>query len=263
MRSITFAVPLLIGLLAGTVSPIAFAACSAASAADHPHLVELYTTTGCSSCPPAEKWMSSLKGKADLVGLAFHVDYWDTSDWRDPFDSHDYTKRQIALADRTKSKQYYTPQIWFDGRLWRDWPKGAPPTPYAGPSPALKLEVSNDGAALHAAIEVANGTQNADALRAYVAVSENGLSQYVKGGENKGKTLPQNQVVRALAGPLPLPKASTDLKLPAGIDLSRSNVVAFLQNTRNGDVVQVVRLPLKQCGFVQAEQAGRNDGTAE
>lgn len=257
MTSITFGVPLLVAMLAVTAPPSAHAACSAQSVADHPHLVELYTSTGCSSCPPAEKWMSSLLGKSDLVGLAFHVDYWDAYDWSDPFDSHDYTKRQIALANRTKSKQYYTPQIWFDGRLWHDWPKGAPPAPYAGSSPALKLEVSKDGAALRATVEVASGTQNADALRAYVAVSENGLYQYVKGGENQDRKLPENQVVRALSGPLSLPKATTDLTIPSGVDLARSSVVAFLQDDRNGDVIQVVRMPLKKCSFVQATKAGR------
>lgn len=234
------------------------AACDASSSATHPHLVELYTTTGCSSCPPAEKWMSSLVGKANLVGLEFHVDYWDTDGWSDRFDSHEYTLRQIALANRTRSKQYYTPQIWLDGRLWQDWPKGAPPSPYAGDSPTLQLAVARKGAALQAHIEIPNApvvAGESTVLHGYIALTENGLSENVKGGENRGKDLALDQVVRAFAGPLSLPQAGVDLKLPSGIDLARANVVAFLQNDRTGDVTQVVRLHLAECTLVHETDA--------
>jgi hypothetical protein len=230
------------------------AACDASSSTTHPHLVELYTTTGCSSCPPAETWMSSLVGKANLVGLEFHVDYWDTDGWRDRFDSHAYSLRQIALANRTKSKQYYTPQIGLDGRPWQDWPKGAPPAPYAGESPLLKLAVVHNGTVLQARIEAPNVPEAAggsSALHGYIALTENGLSESVKGGENTGKKLALDQVVRAFVGPLSLPLARAALELPSGIDLARSNVVTFLQNDRTGDVIQVVQLHLAQCTLVQ------------
>lgn len=252
MRPMTLAVFFLVTLLGTAVSTGVQAACSVRSIAEHPHLVELYTTQGCSSCPPAENWLSSLRGKTDVVGLAFHVDYWDTSSWSDPFDKHAYTERQIMLANRTKSKQYYTPQIWLDGQLWSDWPKGAPPTLYAGPSPTLQLSVQKAASVLHTSVNVSNLTSNSGTLQAYVALSENGLSQQIKGGENQGLTLAQNQVVRAFAGPLQLPVAITNLTLPAKVDLAQSSVVAFLQDDQSGDVVQVVRLPLKECTLGQA-----------
>ena len=121
---------ILIGTLAATcaaASP-AHGACTAQSGADRPHLVELYTSEGCSSCPPAEKWMSKLVGKPDEVGLEFHVDYWDEGGWRDPFDSKAYTKRQEKLSRKFNKGQFYTPQVWIDnqvmerdGALWFSW----------------------------------------------------------------------------------------------------------------------------------------------
>ena len=81
-------------------SATAGAACTAQSGADRPHVVELYTSEGCDSCPPAERWMSTLRKHSDLIGLEFHVDYWDGADFRDPFSDHAYTQRQQALARR-------------------------------------------------------------------------------------------------------------------------------------------------------------------
>ena len=234
------------------MASFAHATCSTRSAANHPHLVELYTSEGCSSCPPAEKWMSSLRGKSDIVGLEFHVDYWDTNDWRDPFDNHAYTKRQIALARRTREGQDYTPQIWLDGQLWYNWPRGTPPALYQGAAPTLQLDVQKD-AGLRAHVDVSGMHGDADALHTYVALTENGLSENVKGGENRGKTLAHDEVVRAFAGPLSLPQASAELELPATINLAQSSVVAFVQDDRNGNVVQVARVPLAGCGLAQAQ----------
>src|SRR5262249_26276217 len=77
------------------------AECSAqSSGADRPHIVELYTSEGCDSCPPAEKWMGTLRKHPELIGLEFHVDYWDNSEWHDPFSDHAYTMRQQTLAKR-------------------------------------------------------------------------------------------------------------------------------------------------------------------
>src|SRR5690348_12165742 len=91
-------------------------------------LLELYTSEGCDTCPPAEEWLSKLERDPrlwkQLVPLAFHVDYWDYLGWKDPFDSHAYTARQQAIAagaDSLAGRVIYTPQFVVDGKDWRGW----------------------------------------------------------------------------------------------------------------------------------------------
>lgn len=221
------------------------AACEVASTAARPHVVELYTSEGCDSCPPAERWMSTLLKHPDLVGLEFHVDYWDSSDWRDPFSDHAYTARQQALAKRGNHGKVYTPQVWLDGRVWSNWPKGSPPAPVDASPPALRLRVE-PGDPLQVRLDAGSGPEAGD-LRAHVVLTENGLSEHVSGGENRGKTLAHDEVVRALAGPLPLPHAEIALKIPPQVDAGRTTLVAFVQDERDGSIVQAVRLPLAEC----------------
>jgi hypothetical protein len=84
------------------------------------HLIELFTSQGCSSCPPAEAWLSKLKSEPGLwknfVPLAFHVDYWDRLGWRDPFAMKEWTARQYQYSANWKSEGVYTPGFVLDGR---------------------------------------------------------------------------------------------------------------------------------------------------
>lgn len=237
------ALPAIIAVASG----YAWADCSSEARGPQLHLVELYTSEGCDSCPPAEKWVSSLRKHPELAGLEFHVDYFDSQQWTDPFANHAYTVRQQALAKRSNDGQYYTPQIWLDGRLWKNWPKGAPPALAGKPTSTLSAKVVM-GAPLRATFDVSNpdvNNQSAPAL--YAAVIESGLSRSVTGGENKGKRLSHDDVVRAFVGPLPLPHAEVEFKLPKGVDLSHSDVVGFVQDERDGTVTQVARVPLDAC----------------
>ena len=101
-------------------------------------LLELYTSEGCSSCPPAEAWLSGLKESPGLwksfVPLAFHVDYWDYLGWRDPWAARLYSDRQRAYAGRWHSESIYTPGFVLDGKEWRGWPgrKDVPKAPSEG-----------------------------------------------------------------------------------------------------------------------------------
>jgi hypothetical protein len=225
------------------IAASAHAACSAQSGKDSPHLVELYTSEGCSSCPPAEKWMSSLVPKPGYVGMEFHVDYWDAQGWRDPFDSKSYTRRQEMLVKGVKGGQPYTPQIWLDGQLWQNWPRGDPPKPYSGTQPNLQVD-AEVGASVKAHV-AATGMEGKQRL--YVALTENGLSEDVRAGENKGRTLAHDEVVRAFEGPFDKAQVDVNLKLPDKADAAKTSVVAFIQNENGGDVFQVVKLPLDQC----------------
>jgi len=226
----------------------AAAACEAQSGAERLHLVELYTSEGCNSCPPAEKWMSSIRDSKQLVGLEFHVDYWDSSAWHDPYAKHAYAQRQEAQA-RKASTQVYTPQVWVDGQLWRGWPKSDPPAvaqPATGDA-ALALRVSAEaGPSVRVRLQTTGGA-NAEHKRLYVALTENRLVQQIRGGENKGRRLEHDQVVRDFAGPLRLPEAQTELKLPDGAALANVAVVAYVQDEGDGAIEQVLRLPLTEC----------------
>lgn len=231
-------------LLVATVSPLpATAACVARSGGDRPHLVELYTSEGCSSCPPAEQWLSTLRDKPAYIGMEFHVDYWDLKDWRDPYADARYTARQKVQSSHDARAMIYTPQIRVDGRLWKDWPNAAPPDSTATRTPTLQIEVAASPA-LHVEVTSASGGDND---RVYVALTEDDLSNAIRGGENRGRTLRHDHVVRAFAGPLPLGSASADLRVPKDLDRAHASVVAFVQDTHDGSVSQVVPLPLSTC----------------
>jgi hypothetical protein len=220
----------------------AHAGCTAQSGADRPRLIELYTSEGCSSCPPAEKWLSTLADKPSDVGLEFHVDYWDNGGWRDPFDSKTYTQRQEKLSRRFNKGQFYTPQVWVDGELWHNWPGGDPPNPAKAAAPTLSVDaVPGDKIKAHVVAGDLGGQH------IFVALTENGLSTSVRAGENKGRQLAHDQVVRAFEGPFDKTDVQAELKVPRGTDLSKSSVVAFVQDEASGHVSQVVRLPLNQC----------------
>src|SRR5882724_13240893 len=115
---------------------MAMFACVAASAAPvifqssgrQTAVLELFTSEGCSSCPPAEAWLSKLKGAPglwhDFVPVAFHVDYWDHLGWKDPFASKEWTARQYHYSAIWKSSSVYTPAFVLDGREWQ--PAGLP-----------------------------------------------------------------------------------------------------------------------------------------
>ncbi len=96
-------------------------------------LIELYTSEGCSSCPPAEAWMSRLKGDPGLwkqfVPIAFHVDYWDRLGWRDRFSSKRWTERQRRYASLWQSESVYTPAVVVNGSEARNWSGSDPSRP--------------------------------------------------------------------------------------------------------------------------------------
>ena len=113
-------------------------------------LIELYTSEGCSSCPPADRWLSGLKSSEELwsgfVPLAFHVDYWDYIGWKDPFASPEYTQRQRRYAHDYNESTVYTPGIRKAGEDWRAWRQhGSPTEPEAIEVGSLQFDVSTSG----------------------------------------------------------------------------------------------------------------------
>lgn len=218
--------------------------CSVSSGPVTPHLVELYTSEGCSSCPPAEQWLNGLADDADVIPLEFHVDYWDDLGWRDRFSDHRFTVRQQTLAAHARSSVVYTPEVLLDGREWRQW--SHTPLPQAADARvALRLDVVA-GPQPQALLAVVAPPPDPPRLQGYYALVEGDLVSVVRSGENSGRTLRHAFVVRAFAGPLPLGERAK-LESPPDADAANSSLVAFVVEADHGTVVGALRLPLKSC----------------
>lgn len=188
--------------------------CEARSAARQTPLVELYTSEGCSSCPPADRWLSSLPmqtnngGQPPVLAAAFHVSYWDRLGWADRFASPAFTARQAALMRSSGARYVYTPQVLVDGRDWRGWPV----LPVAGEAPARAgIRLLRTGAQVQ--VSVAAGPGAPPRLGLWWALLEDGHGTAVGAGENRGAQLRHDHVVRRY-GQLPDWPAAAQTVLP-------------------------------------------------
>ncbi len=246
--------------LASAASPAATQECSASSGKHTVALLELYTSEGCSSCPPADRLLSSLPGQelsADqVVPLALHVDYWDYLGWRDPFAQSKFTERQRRMGTINRLRTIYTPQFLLNGKDFRPWRAQSVNKEVADINRSkaraqLQISLKQDAAQLHimANADVPDATDRHDA-DAYIVLYENKLSRNVKAGENTGRTLTHNFVAREFIGPIRL--KSGGVKFDETLTLAKDwktkdlGVVAFVQNRRNGDVLQALALPVCQ-----------------
>ena len=159
------------------------------------HLIELFTSQGCSSCPPAEAWLSQLKSEPrlwkDFVPLAFHVDYWDRLGWRDPFASKEWTARQYQYSDNWKAESVYTPGFVLDGR---EWTGRSVPTAASEKPGVLKLSVKDQ----KLAAEFISSDPMIKNMDLHVAILGFDLTTKVNAGENSGRNLKQDFVVLSL-----------------------------------------------------------------
>mgnify|MGYP001283989854 CR=1 FL=1 len=172
----------------------AAASCSARSAATITPVVELYTSEGCNSCPPADRWLSTLKPDAAVVALAFHVDYWDRLGWKDRFASPSYTRRQSQQLAPSGARFAYTPQVMIDGVDQPDWLRAAVPAASARQPALVDVQLRREGQRVDASIAARAGSPTR--LAAYWAVTEQGHASAVRAGENQGATLRHDFVVR-------------------------------------------------------------------
>ena len=182
--------------LAAPTAASAADTCSAQSGPTVPAVVELYTSEGCSSCPPADRWLSTLKGRDGVVALAFHVDYWDSLGWKDRFARPQFTQRQNATLQTSGARFAYTPQVILDSRDAPNWSSLPAAVLQRKAAATVGLTLARDGAGL--ALTVAPGAGAPAKLSGYVAVVDDGLQTQVGAGENRGATLHQDGVVREL-----------------------------------------------------------------
>jgi hypothetical protein len=159
-------------------------------------LVELYSSESCSSCPPADAWISKLQDRPGLwksfVPIVFHVDYWNQLGWKDGFSSDQMTKRQVDLSNTWAHPAVYTPGFVVDGQEWRDWRSSGESFP-SSPSQNIELSVFKNGeGSFRVKVSGLNPTKHY-----FVHAAELGmdLSTDVKSGENSGHLLKHNFLV--------------------------------------------------------------------
>ena len=233
-------------------------ACRAASGTLTRPLVELYTSEGCDSCPPADRWLASHFDAAGsrAIALGFHVDYWDRLGWVDRFASPAYTERQYDAMRANGASFVYTPQVLLQGREFATWRDGATTLLDAAAQRPARAVVTLEAATGAREVVVRADAQVSDAAlsrdaRLFVAYADSGLVSDVKAGENHGVRLSHDHVVRALrvAG-----DAGRDGRVHATVTLPRPGeagtnpvLVAFVQRVSTGDVLQALALPLDRC----------------
>lgn len=161
-------------------------------------LVELYTSEGCSSCPPAEAWLNGLGKRAGLwsefVPVALHVNYWDHLGWRDPWASRQFTERQRAYARIWRSDTVYTPGVVLNGAEWRAW-SGQTAFPRSTRNSGVLTARSSDGGRWQ--IEFAPAVPRGD-FEVSVVLLSRGLESNVRSGENRGRRLQHDFVAIGL-----------------------------------------------------------------
>lgn len=250
-------------LLTAAVCALVFASntiaqpqCSAVSGSQTNALVELYTSEGCSSCPPADQWLTRLKTQSNQLGnivpIALHVDYWDYIGWKDNFANPAFAKRQRDMAASGRARGVYTPQIAINGQDTRSWLSDARfkneiASINRMPAKAeIRLAVNSH---ILKSVQVSTSIKTAEAgpLVYYLALQENNLQSTVNAGENRGEMLRHDYVVRQWLGPF---KVGVDGKISASHDIQLQpawkqrdlSVVAFVQNSATGEILQALGL---------------------
>lgn len=233
------------------------AQCNHSSGSNRVALLELYTSEGCDSCPPADRWVSSLPAKgfspAQLAVLAFHVDYWDYIGWTDPFAQRRFTERQRHANARQRSRVIYTPQLLLDGRDYRrgllrdDFSARVADIVAEKAGADLRLSVATLPGAAQATVQVdIPAAADRRSAQLYIALHENRLSSQVSAGENKGKRLEHDFVVRELAGPLAMDGGGIAVhrfRLAPQWKTRDLGMTVFIQDAVNGRVLQALAAP--------------------
>lgn len=233
-------------------APAAEGACSLSSGPETAALVELYTSEGCSSCPPAERQIGRLQETLDpdaqVVALAFHVGYWDHLGWTDPYAQPAFAARQEWLVRANGQRTLYTPQFFVSGAEIRPRRTGLR-------EEVRRVNRTPSGAEIRVDAQlVSAGTLGISAeakarsggapLALYVALAQSGLVSHITRGENAGATLQHDHVVRQWIGPVPLgPDGATarrTIALPDNWNTARLQLAALVEDTQTGRVLQAV-----------------------
>ncbi len=163
-------------------------------------LVELYTSEGCSSCPPADRWLSQLRSDSglwrDFVPVAFHVDYWDYLGWPDRFADVRYSARQRSYYNQGAVRTVYTPGMFVGGREWTGWRRSDEPDLRRNAAAGVLTATVRGN---RVTVDYKADDADAESLVAHVALLGMGLTSDVRRGENRGRQLSHDFVVLGAA----------------------------------------------------------------
>lgn len=218
-------------------------------------LVELFTSEGCASCPPADKVLAFLEREqpapqAEIITLAFHVDYWDYLGWKDAFSSPLYSQRQQLYGQRFKINSIYTPQMIVDGQtefVGSNSGKAVGAVVESAKAKKAKIEMVLNENLLKIDISEISKTENATV---FVAIAEDNLASNVKRGENSGLVLEHASVVRELKtiGSVNSSNStfSSETKLEFQPDWKKENlkIVVFVQENESRKVLGAKKISL-------------------
>jgi len=234
-------------------------------------VVELFTSQGCSSCPPADAYLAEIAQRKGVLALSQHVDYWNYMGWRDPYSSAQASKRQKGYSNSLGGRYVYTPQIVVDGRAQdvgsnreaveamlaearRVIDKKLLLRVYAGAINEVKLVLPNARTPSKTATEPG---EKARAATIWLVAYDSSHRSDVKRGENRGKTLINHNVVRAMraVGEWDGKKQTLTLNLADEIAAGYGNAAVLLQIGRVGPIIAAARLPMPLTA-ADPEQAG-------
>jgi hypothetical protein len=242
-------------LMCCTMGAGAEESCRAASGNATAGLIELYTSEGCDSCPPADRWMSqidrTLAGR-NFTALAYHVDYWDRLGWKDRFGSPAFTTRQREQTERQHGSFVYTPQVAVQGRDYRSWPDAdrlRQTLEVINKTPAhaaISMQATRNGRVADIVIDARVDAEHRRDASLTVALTQNGLVSEVLAGENAGKRLAHDRVVRTWRSGLTLASGSLrdDVHLELPTESGAVNAVAFIEDLHTGEILQTLQLSL-------------------
>jgi hypothetical protein len=237
------------------------------AAAREPVIVELFTSEGCSSCPPADALLAELDtrqplGSAEVIALEEHVDYWDQQGWRDPFSSATWTARQYEYAGKLHNGNPYTPEMVVDGREAFVGSRGGMARQEIEKAAAIKktgIEISemspvqNQSVVFKVSVEKLPSITPRDTAEIILAITESGLHSSVKAGENSGEELHHSPVVRELKVIGVMGKngeegfhAQPAVKLDAKWNLENLRAVVFVQEKKNRRILGAAAVRLTQ-----------------
>jgi hypothetical protein len=215
-------------------------------------VLELFTSEGCSSCPPADNLLAKIQNEykdQPVYILAFHVDYWDRQGWKDVFSSPENTNRQQEYENRFNTGSIYTPQLVVNGKSefvgsnefkTRDAIKKALEAEYRT---QLTIEPRRETDKLILKYQVSNGPKESCLL---IAIVQKSATTNAERGENKGRTLSHVQIVRSFQSES-LSSKNKDtavVKLPQSFKSGDFEVIAFVQDINNGEISAVTRVKL-------------------
>jgi len=170
------------------------------SASERTALLELYTSEGCSGCPPAERWLSGLQDSPrlwkDFAPVAFHVDYWNSLGWKDAWSDGEFSERQRSYAALWRAENIYTPELVLNGKEWHTWFTGKDEPKSDGGQPGILTVKSPD--ATHWQVIYAPENKSSNPYEIHAALLAGGIISEVKAGENSGRQLQHDFAVVSL-----------------------------------------------------------------